>query len=88
MRWPLRIPVSLSIAGLILGACFGLQSGLTAQARQAAAAELEVPQLRPNFFLIAGAGGHIGVQVGDEVWCWSTRDRVRAPPRCLPRSGS
>jgi glyoxylase-like metal-dependent hydrolase (beta-lactamase superfamily II) len=28
--------------------------------------DLEVLQLRPNFFLIAGAGGHIGVQVGED----------------------
>ncbi len=28
--------------------------------------DLEVLQLRPNFFMIAGAGGHIGVQVGDD----------------------
>ena len=28
--------------------------------------DLEVLQLRPNFFMIAGAGGNIGVQVGDD----------------------
>ena len=27
---------------------------------------LEVLQLRPNFYMIAGAGGNIGVQVGDD----------------------
>ena len=27
---------------------------------------LEVLQLRPNFFMIAGAGGNIGVQIGDD----------------------
>ena len=27
---------------------------------------LEVLQVRPNFFMIAGAGGNIGVQVGDD----------------------
>jgi hypothetical protein len=66
MRWSLRTPVACSLAGLTLAACFDLQSTLTAQARQVAAAELEVLQLRPNFFLIAGAGGHIGVQIGDD----------------------
>jgi glyoxylase-like metal-dependent hydrolase (beta-lactamase superfamily II) len=30
------------------------------------AADLEVLQLRPNFFMIAGAGGNIGVQVGED----------------------
>jgi cyclase len=28
--------------------------------------ELEVLQLRPNFFMIAGAGGNIGVQIGED----------------------
>jgi len=28
--------------------------------------DLEVLQLRPNFYLIAGAGGHISVQIGDD----------------------
>jgi cyclase len=28
--------------------------------------DLEVLELRPNFFMIAGAGGHIGVQVGED----------------------
>ena len=32
----------------------------------AAAADLEVIQLRPNFFMIAGAGGNIAVQVGED----------------------
>jgi glyoxylase-like metal-dependent hydrolase (beta-lactamase superfamily II) len=31
-----------------------------------AASELEVLQLRPNFFLIAGAGGNISVQTGED----------------------
>jgi glyoxylase-like metal-dependent hydrolase (beta-lactamase superfamily II) len=30
------------------------------------AGELEVLQLRPNFYMIAGAGGNIGVQVGED----------------------
>jgi cyclase len=32
----------------------------------AAEGGLEVLQLRPNFFMIAGAGGNIGVQIGDD----------------------
>src|SRR6185436_2584780 len=28
--------------------------------------DLEVLELRPNFFMIAGAGGNIGVQVGED----------------------
>jgi len=32
----------------------------------AAADEIEVLQLRPNFYMIAGAGGNIGVQIGED----------------------
>lgn len=40
---------------------------LAAQASGAAPADgLEVLELRPNFFMIAGAGGNIGVQIGDD----------------------
>ena len=35
-------------------------------ARVAAPGDLEVLQLRPHFFMIAGAGAHIGVQIGDD----------------------
>jgi glyoxylase-like metal-dependent hydrolase (beta-lactamase superfamily II) len=45
------------------------EAGLRAQQSQQASTapgDLEVLQLRPNFFMIAGAGGHIGVQVGDD----------------------
>lgn len=39
------------------------------QSRQASAAagrDLEVLELRPHFFMIAGAGGNIGVQIGED----------------------
>jgi cyclase len=40
---------------------------LAAQASAAASSDaLEVLQLRPNFFMIAGAGSNIGVQVGED----------------------
>ena len=35
-------------------------------AAQQGGQDLEVLQLRPNFFMIAGAGGNIGVQVGED----------------------
>jgi glyoxylase-like metal-dependent hydrolase (beta-lactamase superfamily II) len=40
----------------------------TSMARTGAQAprDLEVLQLRPNFFMIAGAGGNIGVQIGED----------------------
>jgi cyclase len=36
------------------------------ETRAGASGDLEVLQLRPNFFMIAGAGAHIAVQVGDD----------------------
>ena len=42
----------------------GLRQGQPAGASDSG--ELEVLQLRPNFYLIAGAGGHIAVQVGTD----------------------
>src|SRR5438874_1210354 len=42
----------------------GVQQGPPASAT--AAGDLEVLQLRPNFFMIAGAGGNIAVQVGED----------------------
>src|SRR5262245_10186040 len=40
---------------------------LAAQAPGIASTDgLEVLEVRPNFFMIAGAGGNIGVQVGDD----------------------
>jgi cyclase len=40
--------------------------GQAQQTTTAATGDLEVLQLRPNFFMIAGAGGNIGVQVGED----------------------
>src|SRR5947207_458222 len=43
------------------------RSGLAQRGQGAAdAAALTVLQLRPNFYMIAGAGANIGVQVGDD----------------------
>ncbi len=47
-----------ALAGIVSSAQFTL-------AQQAESAEVEVLQVRPNFYLIAGAGGNIGVQLGD-----------------------
>jgi cyclase len=47
----------------------GSVESLKAAASQAAAApskNLEILEVRPSFFVIAGAGGNIGVQVGDD----------------------
>jgi cyclase len=64
---------SLLAALLTAGTCMAIaeaRGGLPFQqppeARTAAAGDLEVLELRPNFFLIAGAGAHISVQIGDD----------------------
>ena len=44
----------------------GVASLMGAQASAPAGRDLEVLQLRPNFFMIAGAGANIGVQVGED----------------------
>jgi glyoxylase-like metal-dependent hydrolase (beta-lactamase superfamily II) len=49
------------------GAAVAPAVALAAQgARTASADGLEVLEVRPNFFMIAGAGANIGVQVGDD----------------------
>jgi len=50
------------MAGAIV-LCFALASLAAQQGRGAA---LEVLPLRPNFYLLAGAGGNVGVQVGSD----------------------
>ena len=67
MRLSVRVPTAAVALGVILWAAANLS--LTAQrsgAPPAASGGLEVLQLRPNFFMIAGAGGHIAVQTGDD----------------------
>ena len=53
-----RIPGAVAIAAI----AFVTFRGLAAQ--QAPGTNLEVLQVRPNFYMIAGAGGNIGFQVG------------------------
>ncbi len=53
-----RIPGAIAIAAGVLVAVGGLV------AQPAPGTNLEVLQLRPNFYMIAGAGGNIGFQVG------------------------
>ncbi len=53
-----RIPGAIAMGAAVLAAVNGLV------AQPAPAANLEVLQLRPNFYMIAGAGGNIGFQVG------------------------
>jgi cyclase len=41
-------------------------SALPSQAAEPATGDLDVVQVRPNFYMIAGAGGNIGVQIGSD----------------------
>jgi glyoxylase-like metal-dependent hydrolase (beta-lactamase superfamily II) len=52
----------------VFGVAVACAVGIGAMARTGAQAprDLEVLQLRPNFFMIAGAGGNIGVQIGED----------------------
>jgi len=54
------IPGTISIAAAVLIAVNGLA------AQQALGADLEILRVRPNFYMIAGAGGNIGVQIGSD----------------------
>lgn len=56
-------PLRTSIA---LAATLLLSAALADPTIEGQTSELEVLQLRPHFFLIAGAGGHVSVQVGDD----------------------
>ena len=68
-----RLPLVAAVAGCV-ALCF-VQHGWAVEpavatgsqaAGSASPANLEVLEVRPNFFMIAGAGGNIGVQVGDD----------------------
>jgi len=63
---PTRILIALAwlaFSGPSLDVSAAPQGGQTSAA---ATGGLEVLQLRPNFFMIAGGGGNVGVQVGDD----------------------
>jgi cyclase len=55
----------LAAAHSTLGEARGGRESLQ-EPRAGATGDLEVLQLRPNFFMIAGAGAHISVQIGDD----------------------
>ena len=62
-----RVPLATAVAVSVV-MCFtsGAEDTRAAAQRSAAARALEVVEVRSNFFMIAGAGGNIGVQVGDD----------------------
>src|ERR1041385_7358592 len=52
--------------GVAIAAGSMLAAAAFAGIGQAQGGRLEVVQVRPNFYMIAGAGGNVGVQVGDD----------------------
>ena len=66
-RCSLAIAGALCTALVVDGGTSVAPTALAAQASRAPSADgLEVLQVRPNFFMIAGAGGNVGVQVGED----------------------
>jgi len=67
-RCSLAIAVAICAALLLVdGGTSVAPTALAAQASRAASADgLEVLEVRPNFFMITGAGGNVGVQVGED----------------------
>src|SRR4030095_2009899 len=72
MKRALRVAAGIAAMGFLAGgpaadlsaARAPLQAG--EQSSIAAGVGLEVLQLRPNFFMIAGGGSNVGVQIGDD----------------------
>src|SRR5579863_7418078 len=62
-RWTLAI--GLGMVALMFGFVFWC-SAQAVQAQQNASQELDVLRVRPNFYVIAGAGGNIAVETGPE----------------------
>jgi cyclase len=62
-RW--KPAIGLGMLALTFGFAFWC-STQAAQAQQNASQELDVLRLRPNFYVIAGAGGNIAVETGQE----------------------
>jgi cyclase len=58
--------VCAALCFVTLGAAVEPDVALAQASGTAPSGGLEVLQLRPNFFMIAGAGGNIGVQVGED----------------------
>jgi hypothetical protein len=88
-----RVVLPIAALGVIVSvAAFSAGSNPVAQSRpntaSSPAGDLEVLQIRPNFYLIAGAGGTIAAQVGsDSFVCWSTQVWRLPPTPLLGRSG-
>src|SRR5690348_2205387 len=51
-------------AGMVAAALGGLTGAVPARAAEPNSGDLDIIQVRPNFYMIAGAGGNISVQIG------------------------
>jgi cyclase len=60
-----KLAASCALLSVAIILVFGTWIG-RASAQQAPASDLEVVQLRPNFYVIGGAGGNVVVQTGPE----------------------
>ena len=60
-----RLAPSCSLLSIAMFLAFGAWTD-SASAQRAPASDVEVVQLRPNFYVIGGAGGNIVVQIGPE----------------------
>jgi cyclase len=67
MTQPIRVPIAAWLIALLLVIGGGFQaSGPAPQQRAAGAAPLETIQIRPNVFVIFGAGGNVTAHVGED----------------------
>src|ERR1700675_825121 len=58
------MPLSSGIRSGVIA--LGAAAVVSLVAQEAPGTNLEVLQLRPNFYMIAGAGGNVGFQVGED----------------------
>ena len=67
-RKPLKRSFTIGVPCWTLAAAYGLllSSAVFSLAAETDAGGLEVVKVRPNFYMIAGAGGNIGVQIGSD----------------------
>ncbi len=76
------VEVSVGMIALICGLAFCGPSQLV-RAQQNASSELEVIRIRPNFYMIAGAGGNIALQTGKDGTILVNAGSVEAADRAV-----
>jgi len=74
--------VIISVAALPAGGNLLAQGRLNTAS--APAKDFEVLQIRRDFYMIAGAGGNIAVQVGSDASCWSIQAVLGYPETLYP----